>query len=416
MHNQLRSTLFIISALVIGFFTALSRVPLLTKLASIFSELFLGSLQLIAIPIIFLSIVSTITGFKSFNEMKFLGRKVLKYTLLTTVIAASIALAFYLVIHPTYSMHVPAAATQTQSNASLLNTILQMFPTNLVEVFMNNNVFGAALISSVLGFAILALPSQQRTHLHTFFASLFQALLKITSVIIRFIPLGIWAFTTLFIQQILEDYHSILPLTYYIACVVGANLFQGLVTLPLIMKLKGISPSKTFNRSYPALLTAFFSKSSSAALPLAIECSTQKGPVSRKVANFSLPLCSVINMNGCAAFIIITVIFVASQAGIYFTIPMMLMWILISTLAAVGNASVPMGCYFLASAFLVGMGVPIQMMGLILPVYTFIDMLETALNVWSDISITHIVNKEALAEPSFDPSLEEELETVASAD
>ena len=86
-------------------------------------------------------------------------------------------------------------------------------------------------------------------------------------------------------------------------------------------------------------------------------------------------------MNGCAAFILITVLFVSAEAGLYFSLPMMMFWILLSTLAAIGNASVPMGCYFLASAFLVSMGVPIGVMGLILPIYAFIDMIETALNV-----------------------------------
>lgn len=401
MTKQLRSTLFILTALLLGVAAGLTRYPFLLESANVVSELFLGALQLIAIPIIFLSILATVTGFNSMKEMKFLGRKVLKYTLMTTMIAATIALVFYLVIDPTTHSLIQASSAHVSKQPSFMKTLLSMFPTNLVEVFMHNNVFGAALISAVLGFAILGLPSAQRSHLHTFFSSLFQALLRITSYIIRFIPLGIWAFTTIFVQQILVDYRSMIPLTYYVVCVLGANLFQGFVVLPVLMKIKGISPLKTFKAAYPALLTAFFSKSSSASLPLAIECSTQKGGVSKKVANFSLPLCSVINMNGCAAFILITVLFVSAQSGIQFSLPMMFFWIILSTLAAVGNASVPMGCYFLASAFLVGLGVPIHLMGLILPVYAFVDMVETALNVWSDLSITNIVDKEAKSEETF---------------
>lgn len=400
MTNQLRSTLYISLALLLGLAAGFSRMPFLLQSATIVSELFLGALQLIALPIIFLSILSTISGFNSFNEMKFLGRKVLKYTLLTTLIAASIALVFFLTVNPA-NVATPELAVAPGTQPSFMGTMLQMFPTNLVGVFMTNNVFGAALISAALGFAILGLPTNQRTHLHTFFSSLFQALLKITSFIIKFIPLGIWAFTTLFLQQLLDDFNSVVPLTYYIICVVGANLVQGIIVLPLIMKIKGVSPAKTFSRAYPALLMAFFSKSSSATLPLTIECSTKKGGASKKVANFSLPLCSVINMNGCAAFILITVLFVSAQHQIFFSLPMMLFWIILATLAAVGNASVPMGCYFLSSAFLVGMGVPIQLMGMILPIYAFIDMLETALNVWSDISITNIVDKEAQLDSSF---------------
>ena len=99
-------------------------------------------------------------------------------------------------------------------------------------------------------------------------------------------------------------------------------------------------------------------------------------------------------MNGCAAFILITVLFVATSAGLFFSLLQMLPWILISTFAAIGNAGVPMGCFFLSSALLLGMGVPLDLLGLILPLYTFFDMLETALNVWSDSCVTAIVDKE----------------------
>ena len=105
--------------------------------------------------------------------------------------------------------------------------------------------------------------------------------------------------------------------------------------------------------------------------------------VSPQTAKFSLPLCSVINMNGCAAFILITTLFVAASEGIVFSFTQMLLWIPVATLIAVGNAGVPMGCYFLTSALLVGMNIPLHVMGLILPLYTLIDMIETALNVWS---------------------------------
>ncbi len=405
MKNKLRSTAYISIALLLGITTGLLRMPFFIQAASIVSELFLGSLKLISIPIIFLSIVSTISGLNSIKEMNVLGGKVLKYTLITTITAASIALLFYVTINPSTGLYTkPDSPLPAQP--SFISTLMQMFPTNFVEVFLENNVFGAALISAVLGFAILSLPEKQRVNLHGVFSGLFQALLKITGIIIRFIPIGIWAFTTLFLQHILNDYHAVTPLFYFIVCVVGANLVQGFVVLPILMKIKGVSPIKTLKMAYPALITAFFSKSSSATLPLAIECSVNKGNISKKVANFSLPLCSVINMNGCAAFILIAILFVSAEAGLYFTWPMMLFWVLIATLAAIGNASVPMGCYFLSSAFLIGMGIPIEVMGLILPIYSFIDMVETALNIWSDIAVTCIVNKEVtVQEALLDPQV-----------
>jgi Na+/H+-dicarboxylate symporter len=138
---------------------------------------------------------------------------------------------------------------------------------------------------------------------------------------------------------------------------------------------------------------AFFTKSSSAALPMAIRCAQDNMKMAPKVANFTLPLCTTINMNGCAAFILTTVLYVAMSYGMVFTPIEMVLWIFIATLAAVGNAGVPMGCYFLASAFIAAMDVPMTIMGIILPFYTMIDMLESAINVWSDSCVAAVVDK-----------------------
>jgi Na+/H+-dicarboxylate symporter len=99
-------------------------------------------------------------------------------------------------------------------------------------------------------------------------------------------------------------------------------------------------------------------------------------------------------MNACAGFILTTVLFVSMMNGISFSLPEMIGWIFLATLAAVGNAGVPMGCYFLASAFLISLNVPLHIMGVILPFYTLLDMLETAINVWSDSCVATIVDKE----------------------
>lgn len=112
------------------------------------------------------------------------------------------------------------------------------------------------------------------------------------------------------------------------------------------------------------------------------------------MARFSMPLCISVNMNACAAFILITVLFVSQSNGIQFSTLELLSWVLIASIAAIGNAGVPMGCYMLSSAFLAAMNVDLQLMLLILPFYSFIDMLESAINVWSDSCVTAMVNQE----------------------
>jgi Na+/H+-dicarboxylate symporter len=164
--------------------------------------------------------------------------------------------------------------------------------------------------------------------------------------------------------------------------------------LPLILMFKGLSPIRTAKGALKALITAFFSKSSNATLPVAMKCVVERLGVQPKVAHFTLPLCTVINMNGCAAFIFITVMFVAGIHGYEFGSVDLGLWVMLATLAAVGNAGVPMGCFFLSSAILIAINVPIQTMGLILPFYALLDMVETALNVWSDVCVATIVDKE----------------------
>ncbi len=139
---------------------------------------------------------------------------------------------------------------------------------------------------------------------------------------------------------------------------------------------------------------AFLSKSSNTTLPVTMSCATQKAGISQRVASFVLPLCTTINMNGCAAFMLITILFVATSHGIQFSLFDMIVWIFIVTAAAIGNAGIPMGCYFLTSAFLVSMDVPLYLLGAILPLYAFFDMVETALNVWSDFVVAAVIDKE----------------------
>lgn len=116
--------------------------------------------------------------------------------------------------------------------------------------------------------------------------------------------------------------------------------------------------------------------------------------VSPRVSRFVLPLCTTINMNGCAAFIAVTSLYVLQNGGMTIDFATIAMWVSISVIAAIGNAGVPMGCYFLTLSLMTGMGAPVAVMGVILPIYTIIDMIETAENVWSDSCVCTMVGKD----------------------
>ncbi|WP_264331234.1 dicarboxylate/amino acid:cation symporter [Wolbachia endosymbiont (group B) of Erebia ligea] len=364
------------------------------EVARLLSDIFISLLKLISLPLVFLSIVSTISGLKDSIEIKVLLKKTLFYTLLTTIIAAFVALSFYLFIDPVRKNFISnTIESVSDSNHNYFSYLKSLIPSNFVQVFLENNVIGSILIAFLMGGAIISLSKEKQNILHQIFSALFDTLLKIAQGLLKFIPLAVWSFITCFLYELKggSEFHS---LFWYFACIMSANFMQAFVILPLLMWYKGISPIQTMKGVMPALTLAFFSKSSSATLPTTIECVQNQLKVPKKLSSFILPICTTVNMNACAAFILITVMFVAEMNGHTFSLSEMFIWIFLATGAAIGNAGVPMGCYFMATSYLVSMNVPLYIMGLILPIYTIIDMFETAINVWSDICITQIINKE----------------------
>lgn len=382
------------AAVLAAILAGISEYPFFIVAASSVSEIFLNLLKLVSLPIIFLSVVSTALGMENVSEIKNLGGRVVKYTVFTTLIAATIALFLFLVINPVQDVITPSSnVVIPHDEHSYFHYLIHLIPSNVLQPFSENNVIGVFFLAMLLSCATLALPNENRKVLHTFFSSLYAAIMKVTSWIILLLPIAIWAFITLFIKDVQEGM-EVKSLAFYLLCVILANLIQAFIALPLLLKSKGISPVKIMRGMLPALSVAFFSKSSSAALPMAMKCAEENLGISPKIASFSLPLCTTINMNACAAYILTTVLFISMSYGMTYTPVELMMWVFMATIAAVGNAGVPMGCFFLSSALLAAMNVPLTMLGIILPFYSLIDMLESAINVWSDACVTTIVHAE----------------------
>ena len=350
-------------------------------------------LKLISLPIVFLSILSTLSGLYDFTELRVLIKKVLFYAIMTTVVAAVVSLILYLLVDPVHHVIpiIPGSVAHPLSN-NYSSYLLHLIPTNFVQVFLDNNVIGVIIIAFIMGVASLKIEEKKRIILNEFFAALFDLILQVTQIILKLLPLAIWAFILSFLNNLKtsEEVNSIL---LYICCIALANFVQACVVLPLLLKVKGISVIETFKGSSPALALAFFSKSSGATLPTTLKCAQCNLGVSKKVSSFSLPICSTINMNACAAFILITVLFVSEMHGYTFSAMDLVMWVFLSVAAAIGNAGVPMGCYFMATTYLIAMDVPLNIMGLILPLYSILDMFETSINVWSDLCVTRVIDR-----------------------
>lgn len=379
-----------LSSIAVGLLCGYLNISFLEPIAQTIATLFQKGLKLLSLPLIFFAILSSFSSMSNLHETKKIGLKLLGYTLLTTLFSALLALFLFLLISPA---PIVAKADAIPSSQNFLSHLIQSFPDNIITPFIEGNVLGICFIALIMGFSILIMPEKQKKTLNHFISSVFQIFLTITKGILFLLPLAMWAFSFLLISQWTQS-SQMTYLFWYVVTILLANIIQGFVVLPLFAKSKGLDPSSLAKGSMPALLCAFFTKSSNGTLPLTLHCAKTNLQVKEKTAQFSLPLCSVINMNGCAAFILITVLFVAKSYGVIFSFPTMLLWVFIATLTAIGNAGVPMGCFFLSGALLMGMDIPLDMMGLILPFYAILDMFETSLNVWSDLCVTCAVQKD----------------------
>lgn len=396
--NRLRVSTPLLYALAIslGLVTGFFPQPILFSLASYVSDVFMNLLKLVSTPILFLSIVTVASGMENMSAMAAMGKKVIKYTIITTVLAATVALGVFLLIDPVQGaslLNKDSLAPVASEQGSYWAHLLDIVPSNIVEPFAANNIISVLIIAFIMSLGMFAIPPLQRQVLHGVFSAFYSVFMKITACIVRFIPIALWAFIALFVRD-MQAGLEIKAIGFYLLAVLVANVIQGVIVLPALLKAKGVPPMALARAMLPALTVAFFTKSSSATVPSAVRCAEERAKIDSKVASFAFPLCTSINMNGCAAFILITVLFVSMLNGFTFSALELVLWIFMATLAALGNASVPMGCFFLAGAFLAAMNVPLSIMGVILPFYALLDAIETALNVWSDSCVAAIVDKE----------------------
>lgn len=377
----------------LGLIAGMSDLVILKTIGLLISDLFIKIFKCISLPIISLSIIVTLSSYKTDGLMKNIWQRTIKYTFLTTIVAATISCLLYLLINPSsVEVNLNASAAGTVNNLGYLGYLANIIPTNLFTPFLEQQVMGVLLLSIVIGLAVRQIPEEDyRETLTRFFKGAHGMFLVMTRWIIALIPLGLFGFITATVVQ-LRSGMDIKGIGQYLLIIVLANLIQGFLILPLWLKSNGIKPFATMKAMLPALSVAFFSKSSVGTLPVTMNTVEANLQVKPQVSRFVLPLCTSINMNGCAAFIFATVIYLMQNHGVPVSYATMGLWILVSTIAAIGNAGVPMGCFFLSISLLSSMNVPITLMGFILPFYAVIDMLETALNVWSDACVTKIVN------------------------
>jgi Na+/H+-dicarboxylate symporter len=387
--SQTKQLILWLSALVMG--TLLGLVPgtLLHQIIDFVATVYIRLFQLLAVPTICLAIINTMINFGLQKDTGRIFRHAITYTLLTTFAAAMVGLILYNIIQPdnlplTMISQGNDAIPESVGKETYYDHIIGVIPNNIVKPFLDGNVLSILLLAFATGIGIAKLPHKESTTtLIRLMEGLQDLLFLLINALIWTLPVGILAFAAQLSSQVSAGIAA-QSLGKYIAVILGGNLIQFFIILPLFLLARRLNPLHVLGKMMPAVLMALFTKSSAATLPVTMESAEKRLGVNPKVARFVLPICTTINMNGCAAFIFVTSIFLMQNGGVTLNIWQMIGWVFIAVIAAIGNAGVPMGCFFLTLSLMSGTGAPIGLMGIILPVYTIIDMIETAENVWSD--------------------------------
>ena len=393
----MKRTLIWIGALVIGAVLGLLGIEWLDKSMEFIALVYTRLFQLLAVPTIVLAVITTFATFGSNGSGKIFGHTI-TYTLLTTFAAAAVGAVLFVLIAPgnlpSEALSGNAATSVVDSQLSYSNHFISVIPNNIIRPFLDGNVLSLLILAFAVGIGLSKLPdSENKSIVVKGLTGLQDLLFLLIRGLIWTLPLGIVAFSAQLSAQLSAGVIAD-SIGKYVLVVLGGNVIQFFVVLPLFLLARGLNPFHVLGRMTPAVLMALFTKSSAATLPVTMETAENRLGIHSNVSRFVLPICTTINMNGCAAFILVTSLFVMQNGGTPITLGTILLWILISVLSAIGNAGVPMGCYFLTLSLMSGVGAPIAILGIILPIYTIIDMVETAENVWSDSCVASMVNKD----------------------
>lgn len=359
--------------------------------------LFLNALKMVVVPLIMTAIISGMVGVGQDAGLGKLGLKTIGFYLGTGLIAILIGLAFVNLLTPGVIDGQPArqllglasntqdtlAKVEGRSTTDFAQIFLQLFPPNLVDAALNNQLLGLIVFSLLVGYYLRTLAGQAGQTLRHVVEGAYQIMMSITMLIIRFAPLGVFGLIAIVVAKTGLD--AIRPLAWFFVTVLLALVVHAFVVLPLLVKLStGKSPVRLVNAMTPALLTAFSSASSAAALPLNMECIQKRAGVSTRISSFVLPLGATVNMNGTALYECVAVVFIAQAYGLHLDFATQFLIVITALLTSVGVAAVPAASLVAITLILTMVGLPAEAIGLILVTDRVLDMCRTSVNIWGD--------------------------------
>lgn len=373
-------------------------------------QLFIRLLQLIAVPLVFISLIKGMTGLKDISKVSKIGGKTIGIYICTTVAAILLGLAMGLLIQPgklvdrtevaqlqksyyTTVQEKKDAAQQTKDQGPLafLNDIV---PNNIVKSASDNSkMLQVIFFAIIFGIATLALPARKVQPVIDLFDSLNDIILKMVDYIILFAPWGVAALMAGLVTDFNGNASIFSALAVYGLTVVVSLFMLLLVFYPLLIHLfTRMSPIKFIRSMYPVQLFAFTTSSSAATLPVTLKTVEDKLGISKDISSFVLPVGVTINMDGTSCYQTIAILFIAQVLGVELHFSQLLIIIAMTVLSSIGTPGIPGGSYVILTMVLTSVGIPAEGLALILGIDRPLDMLRTAVNVTGDAAVCTILD------------------------
>ena len=363
-------------------------------------RIFLSSLKLLVVPMVFVSLVSGAGSLDDIKKLGRLGSKTFGFYIATTAMAITLALLVANLVDPGEGFSITSAAAATfQANEAppLLEVFVNIFPSNPFESMVRGEMLQIIVFALLFGIGITLAGEAGKRVLNTF-NDLNEIIMKMVLLLIELAPIGVFCLLTKVFAS--QGFGAILPMAKYFFVVLFCLILQVTLVYGGLLKVMGrLSPMKFFKKFSEVQIFAFSTASSNATLPVNMEVTEKKLGVHNSVASFTIPLGATVNMDGTAIMQGVATVFVAQVYGIELGFQGFMMVILTATLASIGTAGVPgVGLVMLAMVFK-QVNLPVEGIGLIIGVDRLLDMARTAVNVTGDSVVSCIVAK---SEKQFD--------------
>lgn len=346
-------------------------------------QLFLNLISMLIVPLVFASMTVGITSIHDPEKLGRVGLKTLFLYLVTTLIAIGIGIGFAYLFKPGVGLGLQSAAlATTETPPTIGDILLSIIPANPILSMAEGNVLQIIVFSIFLGLAI-NFAGPRGKPLLSVLESLADVMYRLTSIVMAFSPIGVFALMAWVAGTF--GVSVLLPLTkflaiYYLACF----LHLGVVFCGILKFLAKVSPWPFFRGMSDAIMVAFSTCSSSAALPVSLHCAQENLGISRNIASFVLPLGSTINMNGAALFQGMSAVFIAQGFGIELSAQALLTIVVTATLSAIGAAGIPGTGFIMLTVVFTSAGIPIEGLAILAGVDRIREMISTVLNVLGD--------------------------------